>query len=72
MQYGHESKFIQTKFYILYFFFSQPNKTVFHLSTFSSSQPNTLGKTKSFFYPPLFHHPNQTELNIIRKCSYQN
>ena len=21
MQYGHESKFIQTKFYILYFFF---------------------------------------------------
>ena len=51
--------------YQLYFspshFSSQPNKKVFHPSTFPPLQPNTNKGKLNFFYPPtfLYSQPNR-------------
>ena len=51
--------------YKLYFlsshFSSQPNKRVFHPSTFPPSQPNTYKRKLIFSILPLFYSPNQTD-----------
>ena len=57
--------------YQLYFssshFLSQPNKKVFHLSTFPPFQPNTNERKLNLFYPPTFPllHPNRALENKL-------
>ena len=74
MQYEHESKFIQTIFSILsFFFFSTKQKSFPPLHIFILPTKHTRENKILFLSPHFSHPPNETEPNIIiiRKCSYQ-
>ena len=74
MQYEHESKFIQTIFSILsFFFFSTKQKSFPSLHIFILPTKHTRENKILLLSPNFSHPPNQTGPNIIivRKCSYQ-